>query len=257
MIDLVTHKTLYILKYKPFTYLLALFMAFYLAEIYPQSSTSLPTILGLIFQNQILRIILLIIIIFVAQYNYYLASIITIIIVTSYMLSGEWDNIPIEGFKGTTPSLENIKNIKNVKTVKDDTDDKPRNKPEPIYNKNNNDDDESEDFIDLDDTIQDREELKEKLDKISKKKLDNKDVQSINKCINLVTSLPSDKDDTFKELLQNIAAQRKAYIDMCKGKTKEDDVNKAKLQYRKMCKRIVEDFLDDIDDSDVEDEEDK
>lgn len=241
MINLVTRKLLYILKYKPFTYLLSLFMIFYLAEIYPQSSTSLPTILGLIFQNQLLRVVMLIVIIFMSQYNFYLASIVTLIIVSSYLLSGQFEHTAIEGFDSKKP-----KAIYDPDSTEDDTSDK-----------DTDDTDTEDDFIDLDDTIKGREELEKKLDNMARKKLDNKDTKTISKCIDLISTMPSDKDNTFKELLQNIAAQRKAYIDMCKGKTKEEDLDKAKNQYRKMCKRIVEDFLDEIDDEDESDDEDE
>jgi hypothetical protein len=262
MINLATQKMLYILRYKPFTYLLVVFMIFYMAEIYPQSCTSLPTILGLLFQNQLLRLIMLIVIIYISQYNFYLSSIITLVVISSYLLSGEFNAMPIEGFKNKTKN-DNSKNNKNndnnnnndSEEIDNDTNDdksSKKKKPSGIYNPDADDDDDN--FIDLDDSL-DQNHVEEKLAKITKRNDENKDAKTISQCIDLISTLPSDGDDTYKEFLQNVAAQRKAYIDTIKNKSKEEELNKAKNQYRKMLKYVTEEFLENIDDEEEEEDD--
>ena len=65
-----------------------------------------------------------------------------------------------------------------------------------------------------------------------------------------VRKFRDDGDDSYKKFLQNLAAQRKAYLDMIKNKDNPDDIEAAKLQYRKMCKYLTEEFLNEIDDED-------
>ena len=112
MIETIDKSVRYILKYKPFTYILSIFMAVYLAQLYPQSNTSLPLLLGLMFQNQMLRLILLISIIYISQYNFYLSSIQVIMLVGSYMLSDQFANIPLEGFTNNNSKTSDNNNSK-------------------------------------------------------------------------------------------------------------------------------------------------
>lgn len=278
MLDTLIKKSNYILKYRNFTYIFAIFTALYLSQLYPHSHTSLPHILGFFFQNQILRAVTLIIIIYVSQVNFYLAVICCLLIVSSNLLSQYFPQ-PIEGFKDTNNNdvsdddSDNNNDSKNGKNNNDNKNDNKNNNDNKNSNdtkndnKNSNDNKNGDDSIvsitglnddedeetSVDDTIEDEDSLKEKFKLIKQKKEANKDSKTISECINLISQLPSDNDDTFRELLQNIAAQRKAYLDMIKGK-KEDDVEKAKEQYRRMVKFIVEDFLADIDDDYLEDD---
>jgi hypothetical protein len=247
MIESIDRTIRYILKYKPFTYLLSFFMAFYMAELYPNSNNSLPRLLGIMFQNQMMRLVMLLSIIYISQYNYYLSSIITIILVGSYMLSDDFIDIPLEGF------VSNSKNNNNEPSNNDEPENNDNNDDNEDYNKkdyNNND----EDFIDLDDKLDDdKDKIKEKFTKISLLKNNNKEAKTINECIDLISTLPSDNDNTYKEFLQNISAQRKAYLDMIKNKINDDEIDAAKTQYRKMLKYLTEEFLDKINDDDDDD----
>lgn len=260
MIETIDKSVRYILKYKPFTYILSIFMAVYMAQLYPQSNTSLPLLLGLMFQNQLLRLVLLILIIYTAQYNFYLSSIMVVMLVGSYMLSDQFNNIPLEGFTSdkNDKNNDNDKNNKNDKN-NDKNDNKNDNKNDKKNNNINNDnmidiDDTDEDYIDLDDKIEE-DKIKENFQKIAQLKGNNMEAKTINECINLISTLPSDGDDSYKKFLQNLAAQRKAYLDMIKNKDNPDDIEAAKLQYRKMCKYLTEEFLNDIDDEEYNDDE--
>ena len=241
MIESVDKSIRYILKYKPFTYLLACFMALFMAEIYPKSNSPLPKILGILFQSQILRLTMLIIIIYVSQYNYYLSSIITIMLVSSYMLSDDFEYIPLEGFTNNNSDSKSKDDENDVKEGYDDI--------EAEYEEN--------DYIDLDEKFDDdKDRIKEKYNKFALLKGSKKEVKTINQCIELISTLPSDNDDTYKVFLQNIAAQRKAYLDMIKNKTDDNDIQSAKEQYRKMLRYLTEEFLDKLyDDEDYEEDE--
>lgn len=271
MIESIEKTTRYILKYKPFTYLIATFMAFYMAEIYPQSNTPLPKILGLMFQNQLMRLIVLIAIIYISQYNYYLSSMIAIILVSSYMLTDDFVDIPLEGFtSGSNNNAEDNKS--NDNSNNDNSNNANNNSVNSIEIDNTNDDSNKNDdkndvkeeyddidyeeteFIDLDDKIDDdKDRIKQKYQKFALLKNNNREAKSITECINLISTLPSDGDDTYKVFLQNVAAQRKAYLDMIKHKTNPDDIEAAKKQYRKMLQYLTEEFLDSI--ADYDDEE--
>jgi hypothetical protein len=235
-----------------------------MAQLYPHSNTPLPRILGLLFQNQVFRLVSLIIIIFISQYNFYLSSIIAIMLVSSFMLSDQFNDIQLEGFVNK-PNAIHVDNKNNEEN--NDIDDKPididdfnkeDNKEDNKDNKDNKDKEDfvdDEDYIDLDDEINE-DKIKEKFAKLSKKKNSNKDAKTISECINLISTLPSDGDDTYKRFLQNVAAQRKAYLDMIKNKTDDDDIEEAKKQYRKMLKYLTEEFLDKLDGDEDEEEDD-
>lgn len=252
MIESVDKSVRYILKYKPFTYLLACFMALFMAELYPKSNSPLPKILGILFQSQILRLTMLIIIIYVSQYNYYLSSIITIMLISSYMLSDDFAYVPLEGFTNNNESKNDSKS--------NNSESKTNNNSGSDDVKENYDDIEAEydenDYIDLDEKFDDdKDRIKEKYNKFALLKGSKKEVKTINQCIELISTLPSDNDDTYKVFLQNIAAQRKAYLDMIKNKTNNDDIEAAKEQYRKMLRYLTEEFLDKLyDDEDYEEE---
>jgi hypothetical protein len=245
-----------------------------MAQIYPQSNTPLPRILGLLFQNQLFRLVSLITIIFISQYNFYLSSIIAIILVSSFMLSDKFNNIQLEGFANKTKT--NNLNDKNNKNNKNNNDKNNNDKNNNNDNKNNEIDDEAnkpidikgidndeeiknfeddEDYIDLDDEINE-DKIKAKFEKLSKNRNSNKEAKTISECINLISTLPSDGDNTYKQFLQNVAAQRKAYLDMIKNKTDDDDIEEAKKQYRKMLKYLTEEFLNKLDGDDEDDDED-
>ena len=250
MIETIDKSVRYILKYKPFTYILSIFMAVYLAQLYPQSNTSLPLLLGLMFQNQMLRLILLISIIYISQYNFYLSSIQVIMLVGSYMLSDQFANIPLEGFTNNNSKTSDNKTSDNNSKSSDNN--KTSNNNTIKNNANEVDieiDNEDDDYIDLDDTLEE-DKIKEKFQKIAQIKGNHKEAKTITECINLISTLPSDGDDSYKKFLQNLAAQRKAYLDMIKNKDNPDDIEAAKLQYRKMCKYLTEEFLNEIDDED-------
>jgi hypothetical protein len=275
MIESIDKSTRYILKYKPFTYLIATFMAFYMAEIYPKSNTPLPKIFGIMFQNQLTRLIMLISIIYVSQYNYYLASMMAIILVSSYMLSDDFVNVPLEGFtskNSNSDTKENFDDDSGLNSIEIDdkdnnTNENANNNTNETVNENNDDvkeeyddtDYEETEFIDLDDKIDDnKNKIKQKYQKFALLKNNNREAKTINECINLISTLPSDGDDTYKIFLQNVSAQRKAYLDMIKHKTNTDDIEAAKKQYRKMLQYLTEEFLDsiaDYDDEEYDDEE--
>lgn len=260
MIETLDKSVRYILKYKPFTYILSIFMAIYMAQLYPQSNTSLPLLLGLMFQNQLLRLVLLILIIYISQYNFYLSSIMVIMLIGSYMLSDQFKNIPLEGFTNDTDNNNDNKSNNNSNDNKSNnnsndnkSNDNKTNDDKDSNDMNNIDIDDEDDYIDLDDTLEETK-IKEKFQKIAQIKGNNKEAKTISECINLISTLPSDGDDTYKKFLQNLAAQRKAYLDMIKNKDDPVDIETAKLQYRKMCKYLTEEFLNDIDDEEYNDE---
>lgn len=286
MIDWITKKIEYIIRYKQFTYLISAFMAFYLAEVYPQSKTPLPQIFGLFFQNQILRLTLLIVIIYVSQYNYYLASIITLIVISSYMLSDKWNSISIEGFSQT--SKNNKKKHKKINNAIDDGDNaiddddgdnaiddndaievdhdkkqsiKKNKKTVENYRDEDDDGDEDDTFIDLDDGLNSNK-IRDKYKKIANDSKNTTEYKEINKCIDIISKM-SDGEDIYRDLLRNVGVQRAAYLKYIKDITDAKELEKAKLQYHRMLGVIVakvynklkESFNDDEDDDDEDEDE--
>jgi hypothetical protein len=286
MLDWITKKIEYIIRYKQFTYLISIFMAFYLAEVYPQSKTPLPQILGLFFQNQMLRLLLLIVIIYVSQYNYYLASIITIIVISSYMLSDKWNSVAIEGFSQTLKHNKKHKHINNANDANDendienddssdnanddsntidvDHDDKKQSvkkNKKTVENYRDEDDDEDDKFIDLDDGLNSNK-IHEKYKKIANDSKNTTEYKEINKCIDVISKM-SDGEDIYRDLLRNVGVQRAAYLKYIKDITNAKELEKAKLQYHRMLGVIVakvynklkESFNDDDEEDDEDDDE--
>jgi hypothetical protein len=179
------------------------------------------------------------------------------------MLSDQFNNIQLEGFvnKPKAIHVDNNDNKDNKNNKNNNINNDVDNKPIDIDNTSRNNDNreefaDEEDYIDLDDEINE-DKIKEKFEKLSKKRNSNKEAKTISECINLISTLPSDGDNTYKQFLQNVAAQRKAYLDMIKNKTDDNDIEEAKKQYRKMLKYLTEEFLDKLDGDEQEYDDDE
>lgn len=241
-----------IIRHRKFTFILSIYMAIFLSLIYPHSCMALPRTLGLLFQNQVLRAVSLIIIIYIAQYNYYLSFIITFLIMSSFLLDPHFENIPMEGFKNKNNDDKNINDDKSEIDTYFDKD---------IANEDDTELHE-DDFIDLDDNIEDsysvKEKVKEKFQRMANKTKTKSELKDINQCIDLISKLPGDNDNTYRDFLQSLVAQRKAYVSMIKGKKENSELTEAKEQYYKMLRFLIKEFLVKIGgDEDEEDSDDE
>lgn len=224
-----------ILTYKPFTYLLATFMAIYLADLGHCQNKTLPKMFKFLFTNQTMRAFFLLSVLFICQYNFYLASILVIVVLSSALLYPKVDKLYIEGFE------EEIDLDKEDESSDDSEELEKLEKEEFKY--------ELDDFVDLDADI-DPKQIKNEFKKITSKSQNSKNSKQIDKCIDILSKIDDDKDDDgFKDLLQKIGVQRNAYLKLIKNK-KEDEKEEAKEHYHYLLKVIIKDFLTKLEEND-------